>query len=114
MINSFVIPLILTILIEGIAAFLIGYRDELFFLTLVLVNFITNPFLNYIIALINLYVLVSWYYYIIIPIEIIIAIIEGIIYAYALKKDIKSMIILSFILNTLSFLSGLLFLKLVM
>jgi hypothetical protein len=106
MINSFLIPLLFTILIEGTSAILIGFRDKLFLLTLVVVNFITNPFLNYIIAIINLFGKPQCYYCIIIILEVLIAIFEGAVYSFALKKQTVKMIVLSFVLNFISFLSG--------
>lgn len=108
MVNDLLVPLILTIAIECIAAFLMGYRQKLLFLAIFIVNLVTNPFLNFLVMLINYFKIAGLYFYIVIPMEIIIVFAEwGILY-YIFHRDKNKFLFLSFMINLSSYLTGLL------
>ncbi len=107
-INNFIVPLLLTIIIECIVAFLLGYRRKKLFICVILVNFITNPFLNYIIILISYLGLIKLYLFFVIPLEIAVVFVEWGILQYTLGLGRKKMFLLSFLMNLTSYAIGLL------
>lgn len=95
---------ILTILVELVAALLLGIKNRKDILFIILVNLMTNPlmnglslYLNYIYKsnVSNMFVFIY---------EIINVFIEGFIYSKVLKKNKLNPYLLSLILNTISFL----------
>ncbi|MDP4093452.1 MAG: hypothetical protein Q8920_08835 [Bacillota bacterium] len=107
-IYNFLLPLILTIIIESAVSFILGYRGRLFYFTIVTVNFITNPFLNFVILLIGFFGLLKSYYLFVLPMEVLIVFVEWMLLKYATRKDSKSLLLLSAVMNSASFLTGLL------
>lgn len=98
--------LILTILIEGGLAFLLGVRKKSDQLLVLLVNVVTNPVVVASSALINVYCgsqAVTVYKGII---EITVLIVEGIIYCKMIDFKKINPFLISFTLNLASFLSG--------
>ncbi|HBM80820.1 MAG TPA: hypothetical protein DD426_08285 [Clostridiaceae bacterium] len=108
LINNFLLALLLTIMIESIVAFFLGYRDKRLYITLILANIITNPALNYILALIYYMGMYRLYKPAEIFLEIAAVIIEWRLFVYALDRNSKSMLKLSLAINVSSFLAGLL------
>lgn len=106
-INSFLVPLLLTIVVECLAAFILGYRGRNFFIVLILVNIITNPLLNYIISVIFL-LTPAGSRYAMIPLELAVVFIEWKLLRYAFPKERKPLFTLSVVMNTASYLTGLL------
>ena len=97
--------LVLTEIIEALAAFLSGYRDKKFFIVLILINIITNPLLNCILMILYYFHIES---FIITPVlEAFVVIGEWKLYEYALGKCERSYLILSLIANLSSYLIGL-------
>lgn len=108
LISNLLTALLLTIIIESLAAFLLGYRDKTLYITLALINIITNPLLNYILALVYYLGLYSLYGFAEIFLEAAVVIIEWRLLIYALGRESKSMFKLSLIMNISSYLTGLL------
>lgn len=103
----FILALILTILIEVGIAWLFGLRKKKELITVVLINVITNPLLNYLI-------LVNAYFHLIDQSQILLLILEGLvvlvewrILVWALSQGVKKMFLLSLVMNASSFLGGL-------
>lgn len=107
--------LILTIVIEGIAILLIKKKKEYLGYS-VLVNLITNPPLNLIVLKIEHSNTIPWTWFFIggstapyiITLEIIVVLIEAVCYNAMTGMGMKKALGLSFALNAISYLAGLL------
>jgi len=98
--------LLLTEVVEFVAAYIMGHRGKEFYIALVLVNLITNPLINYILLVLYTLKLLHFRLIIIIILEIIVIISEWRILSYALPKKIKSFLTLSIAMNISSYLVG--------
>lgn len=107
MIIKFFSALILTILIESITAYMLGYRGKLLYLTLLLINIMTNPTINLVLLLI--YQMNNYTAYITsqLLLEILVVIVEWRLLKYTYPKEKKSLLLLSIIMNSASYLFGL-------
>jgi hypothetical protein len=108
LLNNFLLPLLLTITIEGILAFALGYRGKVFFAVLVLVNIMTNPVLNYSLVLLYMFKLQQFRPVVLLLLEVLVVIAEWKLFRFALPKDAKALLVLSVGINLGSFLFGLL------
>ena len=108
LINSFFLPLVLTIFLEGITAFLMGYRDKQLMLLIVVVNAITNPLMNLMAVLILYLGMQEFFYWFILPMELLLIPVEWMILAYAIPQKKKELLKLSVVMNIFSFVIGLL------
>lgn len=108
LINSLLFPLLITILIECMVVFLLGYRERLIYVVVVLANMITNPLLNYLLILVSSLGYAGIYNYIILPLELIVIFSEWRVFCYILKAEQTKLFILSVSVNTVSYLLGLL------
>ncbi len=105
---NLILTLFLTIAIECFIAFLMCYRDKIFLLIIILINIITNPILNYLILLNNQLNFLKNTFTIVLFFEILIIFIEwGILIYVFTDKDRKELLLLSLIINLISFLLGL-------
>ncbi|HYE09574.1 MAG TPA: hypothetical protein VEF53_05295 [Patescibacteria group bacterium] len=107
-INSFLLPLVLTIFIEGAAAFLLGHRDRQTLQMVTIVNVVTNPFMNLISLLLAYYGLGRFFYWFILPLELLLIPVEWLILSYAMPHKKKELLKLSAVMNSISFVIGLL------
>ena len=90
---------------EIVVTLLFGFRTKVFIVLIILINFITHPLLNFIIQILYaLKVDVNLYY--IIPLEVAVIIVEWILLVYVFEKPKKKLLLLSFTMNTASFLAG--------
>lgn len=110
-IQNFAICLGLTIIFELLIGFILGYRDRLSLLSIICINFITNPLINYLLYLNDNFHFITSRYAFIGILEFLVVIVETILLIYALKKPLKDMLTLSVCLNCGSFLSGLILFK---
>lgn len=98
--------LILTLLIEGLSALLIGVRNKSDFVNISLVNCMTNPLVVISTYLVGLFI--GWNYKF--PIEVVeeitVVIVEGALYYKTLNFRKINPFILSSILNAISYASG--------
>lgn len=101
----FLRALILTEVVEVIAAFLLGYRGKKFLITLLLINIITNPLINCIVMILYYYKLNN--FIIVLALEVLVVIGEWRLFEYALGKGKRSYLFLSIIINLSSYLIGL-------
>ncbi len=96
----YIIPLILTLIVELFVVYLLGFRDKKLFLLIFTVNILTNPLLNFI---------VYTYYFTFIEIlglELLVVIVEGAFLKYTHAKKLPYYR-LAFVANASSFLIGL-------
>ena len=104
--ETFLKPLLLTILLECIVAFILGLRNKDLILV-VMVNIITNPPLVYICLALMYYLGVDKAYLITyLILEPIVIIVEWLIYRQYLNKK-TNYLLLSIILNVVSIIGGL-------
>lgn len=103
--------LILTIVIEVIIAWLFGLRTQKEFLTVILINLITNPLLNYLILVNGYFHLVSQVNVLILGLEAGVVLAEWRLLVYVLRQGVKKMLALSAAINATSFLAGFLFFR---
>jgi hypothetical protein len=101
--------LILTIIIEYAASYLMGYRDKQFFTILLLANLITNPTLNYILIVIDFFKLSNLRFYVEILLEAAVILVEYKIFLYVLNYNKGKLFLLSVIINISSYLTGIIF-----
>lgn len=97
--------LLITLVIECLIALILGYRKK-DLLNVFLVNVLTNPLLNAVIASINYYCGLKARYIALIVLEIIVFMVEGFIYYKYLDRRKINPYILSLILNISSFVLG--------
>ena len=101
------IVLSLTIVIEWAVVFLFGYRDRGVFLVVALINMVTNPLLNYVIAVINYLNLFEVTMPVLLIFESMVILAEWRLLNLATNEGSKKMLILSTAMNLSSFLLGL-------
>jgi len=98
-----------TLGLEILVAVALGYKNKLFLLSVVLVNLMTNPLLNYVlwvntaghflkIKIINLFLL-----------EILVVLAEWFLLAFIWQKKIKKLLFLSLLMNLISAGTGIIF-----
>ncbi|MEW5822055.1 MAG: hypothetical protein AB1782_17810 [Cyanobacteriota bacterium] len=105
---NYLIAFALTQIIEIPVAYLFGYRKALEIFAIFLINLITHPTLNIFIHFCITYNLLPLNILTITLLEIAVALIEWglLVYVFGLKS-IKKLFLLSFTMNTASYLSGL-------
>ncbi|XUW99889.1 MAG: hypothetical protein TUN42_08320 [Dehalogenimonas sp.] len=101
------LALIITILIEGMIAYVLGFRTKKAFTTIALINMITNPVLNYLLLVNTSFELVSQNLALILFLEAMVVIVEWRLLAFALGQKSISMLRFSALINSGSFLVGL-------
>lgn len=102
----YLITLILTIIIESFTLYVIGYRNKELFKNIVIVNILTNPALNVLVNFTIDYFNEFRLYYILF-LEILVVVIEWLFLKSVLKNYKLPYFKISFIINAVSFLSGL-------
>jgi len=109
LISSLLSPLLLTIIIELVVALLFSYKKKVEIITVILINIITNPILNFSIF-INLYFsfINTNLPIIAILLELLVVYVEWKLLFYALQEKPKKLLLLSFTMNLCSFLTGVL------
>lgn len=106
--KSLVQSLALTLLLEIAAAGLLGMRTMRDFLLVALVNILTNPLLGLILDGVWLGLGIWPRWYLILPLEAAVVTAEGFLYRGRLEYDKINPLILSAVLNGISYLGGLL------
>ena len=110
--HNFLLPLLLTVLFECLAAWFFGIRSRQGFLTVVLANMITNPLINLASYLMFHFGLAALIRRLIVylVLEPLVMVVEAKIYRYNLDEEINGWL-LSLAANLTSILGGLLCLK---
>jgi len=99
--------LLLTLAIEC-AAILIIFRKKEYAYYCVLCNLLTNPALNLLLYLTVIVFGRKFYYPVLIPAEVAVVFVEAVVYDYICRLGIVKAVMLSTLLNALSFAAGLL------
>jgi hypothetical protein len=106
MVGKMVFALVLTEGIEALTAFMMGYKDRNFYITLFLANLITNPVVNYIIIVLFSLKLLLYPTPVIISLEILVVLAEWMIFSFAAAQKVKRPLLFSLLINTASFAAG--------
>ena len=99
--------LVLTIIIEVVVGIIIGIKNKKDILNIVLVNMITNPIVNIVPIMLNIYVSLKARNISIYILEVVILFTEGLIYKKVLSYKKLNYFLISFILNLSSYGIGL-------
>lgn len=100
--------LALTVAVEGLFALIFGLRSRNQLLAILVINVITNPALNFLVALNNYLGFINQNLILLLCLEVIVVFIEWKLLVYALQLKTGRAFLFSVILNTASFLAGLL------
>ena len=103
---NYIYALILTIIIELSVIYLLGFREKLLFYSLIIINILTNPLLNFIVNRLN-ETYIDFNFLHIILLEILVVIIEWLLLKLVIKSKQLPLFKISFIINSTSFLIGL-------
>jgi len=106
LISNYLIALFLTIVIELVIAFLFGYRKKLEILTIVFVNLLTNPILNYFLFVNDHFSFFKVNLIIILFLELVVVLAEWKLLVFALREKSNKLLILSFAMNFCSYIIG--------
>lgn len=110
-IEYYFLALILTLLVELFVAYILGFRTKEDIITVIFANLITHPLLCYFLWMNSVIFIIPINYFSIIILEISIVLIESILLFFTLKQKYFNMLKLSFGINAVSFLVGLLIFK---
>jgi hypothetical protein len=106
--HDFVLALLLTEIVEVAVALFLGYRRPKEIIAVILVNVVTNPSLNYLLFLNDYYGFIRRGLVLILLLEAAVVLIEWALLVFALRRNKKGLLGLSFTMNTCSFLVGVL------
>lgn len=106
--GRYLLALLLTLIIEGGVAYLLGFRKSQSMLTIALINVITNLTLNYLILVLG-FLNVDASLALIVVLEILVVIVEWQMLVYVFRNPKGRFLIISILANTMSFFIGLLF-----
>lgn len=98
--------LFLTIIIEAITLYILGLRNKALYKNVVIANILTNPALNLLLFFTIDYFREYWFYYILLC-EMLVVVVEWLFLKAVLKEYKLPFFKISFIINAVSFLSGL-------
>ena len=109
--EHYFLALILTLIIELSVAYVFGFRSKKSIITIVFANLITHPLLCYFLWINSIIFIIPVSYFSIIVLEILVVLLESALLFFALKQKYLDMLKLSFGINMISFLFGLLIFK---
>lgn len=107
LISSYLVALLLTILIEVFVALIFGYKRKKEILSVILLNLITQPVLNYFLLIDSYFSLVSVTIQFTLLLEIIVILVEWQLLVWTLQRKLKSLFVLSTVMNLASLTIGL-------
>lgn len=110
-IEAYLIALLLTLVIEFLVVYIIGFKDKKSLISVICVNIISHPILCYILWINMTVMLFKVNYFSVIILEVIVVILEASLLSFALRKKFTTMIMISFAMNFVSFVAGLLIFK---
>jgi hypothetical protein len=105
--TSYLVALLLTILIEVFVALMFGYKSKKEILSVILLNFITQPVLSLFLVVNSYFSLISVNIQSMLLLEIIVILVEWQLLVYALRRNPKRLFVLSLVMNLASFAIGL-------
>jgi len=109
--EHYFLALILTLIIELSVAYVFGFRNKKNITTIIFINLVTHPLLCYFLWMNSVIFIIPVNYFSIIILEILVVLLESVLLLFALKQKYLNMLKLSFGINMVSFLVGLLIFK---
>jgi hypothetical protein len=100
--------LVLTVLIESIIAGFLGYRTKSEIIAIICVNLITNPVLNYLLLLNYHFSIIKAEELLVLFLELSVVLVEWRLLVYALQQKSWQLFLLSLVMNSCSYLIGVL------
>lgn len=107
MLGTYLLALLLTVIVEGGVAYLLGLRQRQQMLAFAMINVITNPVLNYVILVLS-YLGFDVSFLLIVALEVLVVIVEWQLLGYVFHGPKGRFLLTSVLANSLSFLVGLL------
>jgi hypothetical protein len=107
-IRNVLLALLLTEIVEIAVALFLGYRRPREIIAVFLVNLVTNPSLNYLLFLNEYFSIIRYRLPLILFSELAVVLVEWALLVFALRENKKSLFVLSFAMNTCSYLIGVL------
>ena len=107
-IRDVLLALLLTEIVEIAVAVFLGYRRPREIIAVFLVNLVTNPSLNYLLFLNEYFSIIRQRLPLILFSEVAVVLIEWALLVFALRGNKKPLFVLSFAMNTCSYLTGVL------
>lgn len=104
---SYLVALLLTISIEVFVALMFGYKNKKEILSVILINLITQPALNFLLFINTYFSLIPVNIQSILASETIVILVEWQLLVYALQRNPKRLLVLSLVMNLASFAIGL-------
>jgi len=111
-VSKYLLVLLLTVVIELIIALFFGFKKKSQIIVIICINVITNPVLNYLLLLNYHFSIIKTELLLILFLEILVVLAEWRILVYALHQENKKLFILSLVMNSCSYLSGVLIFQL--
>ena len=105
--SNYVVALVLSIIIEISVAYLMGYKEKKYLLTIMMINFITHPILNYFILILS-FVKFDINLLLVGLLEIGAIFTEWGLLVHVFHKPKDKLLILSLVTNLVSFITGIL------
>lgn len=103
---NYLLALILTLISELTVLRLFGYKRKIELVSVILVNLITNPLLNYIFLSNNYFGFLTVNIFTILLMEFIVVLVEWRLLVFALEKNAIKLFVLSLVMNFCSFMLG--------
>lgn len=106
--GSYLVAILLTIAIEIVVAIFFGYRKKLEIATIIFINLITNPLLNYLLFINGYFGITQINTAAILFLEIVIVLVEWLLLKFVLQQNSKKLFALSLVMNFCSYIAGVL------
>lgn len=107
-IRHVLLALLLTEIVEIAVALVLGYRRAREIIAVILVNLVTNPALNYLLFLNDSFGVIRQRLPLILFLELGVVLVEWALLVFTLRRNKTSLLVLSFTMNTCSYLTGVL------
>jgi hypothetical protein len=107
MLGRYLLALLVTLVVEGSIAYVLGLRTTQYMLAIIAINVATNVTLNYLLLVLG-YLGISASFILIIALEIGVVVIEWQLLVYIFREPRRRFLAVSILGNTASFLIGLL------
>lgn len=111
LINSFLLAPLLTIVIELAVAILFGFRKKIEIITIIFVNLLTNPVLNYFLWVNDYFSFFKSNLLLTLFLEVVVVFVEWKLLMYILQEKSNKLFRLSLAMNFCSYIAGVLIFK---
>jgi len=106
LINSFLLAPLLTVVFELIVALFFGFRRKIEIITIIFINLLTNPILNYFLWVNDYFSFIKSNLLLTLFLEFLVVYVEWKLLMYVLQEKSDKLLKLSFIMNFCSYIAG--------